>query len=156
VTRLALALALFAAACKRERPPPRYCDQDLSGVWVNSSDTSYAYRLTDEREVVKGKFFSRAPDGGEAAASGSEPILIELRRSESALAGVMKSSGESPSGRKCKIEFALQISSCQPAAMQVVAETQVGVRDDCSRARDADGGQTAVLVEYRWERPPAR
>ena len=57
----------LAAGCKRAAPQPRYCGQDLSGVWVNSSDPTYAYRLEDQGESVRGKFFHRLPDGGEAA-----------------------------------------------------------------------------------------
>ena len=38
--------------------------------------------------------------------------------------GVMKTTGESPSGRKCPVEFGLRVSSCQPRVLQVVAETQ--------------------------------
>jgi hypothetical protein len=67
----------------------------------------------------------------------------------------MKTTGESPSGRQCPVEFGLRVSSCQPQVVQVVAETQVGVRDDCTRAIEADGGEAApVLVEFRWDKAP--
>jgi hypothetical protein len=159
--RAAIVLLAVAGACKRgppaQRPPPsRYCDQDLTGVWTNSSDPSYAYRLTDHGDVVRGKFFHRQQDGGEAAAvAGDEPLLIELHRTHEALAGVMKTRAASPSGRNCPIEFGIRVSSCQPQAVQVVAETQAGVRDDCTRAREADGGEAPpVLMEFRWDRGP--
>jgi hypothetical protein len=149
-----LVFALCAAGCKRvPAPPARSCDQDLSGVWVNASDPSYAYRLEDRGDVVRGKFFQRGKDGGEVAPE--EPMLIELHRTDQGLAGVMKTSGESPSGRKCPVDFGLRVSSCQPGVLQVVAETQAGVRDDCTRAREADGGEAApVLTEYRWDKLP--
>jgi hypothetical protein len=157
--RAAVAALLFAAAaCKREPPkpaqPPRSCDQNLTGVWVNSTDPSFAYRLEDHGSDVRGKFFRRESDGGEAKmAPGEEPMTIELHRTADALSGVMKTTGESPSGRKCPVEFGLRVSSCQPQALQVVAEMQLGLRDDCTRAKEADGGEPAPeLVEFRWDR----
>src|SRR5690242_15477597 len=42
----ALAVCLAAAGCKKAPPPqPRFCDQDLSGLWLNSSDWHFAYRF---------------------------------------------------------------------------------------------------------------
>jgi hypothetical protein len=159
--RTALAALLLVAACKREAPPTpqkaaAYCDQNLTGVWVNSTDPSFAYRLDDRGSVVDGKFFRRDADGGAAAgAPGDEPMTIELHRTADALSGAMKTTGEAPSGRKCPVEFALRVSSCQPQALQVVAEMQMGVRDDCSRAKEADGGEPKPeLVEFRWDKLP--
>src|SRR5712691_11021092 len=113
-TACSLLAPLFAAACVllvyaacRRSPPPaqreaRYCDQDLSGIWVNASDPSFAYRLTDHGEAVRGNFFRREPDGGEAAPEpGDDPLLIELHRTQTALAGTMRTTAESPSGRRC-------------------------------------------------------
>ena len=151
---------ILSCACKRapEKPAePRYCDQDLSGVWLNSSDPTFAYRLTDHGDTVRGKFFRSDADGGEAAPpAGDDPLLIELHRTASALAGTMKTMGVSPAGRRCPIEFGLQVSSCQPGALQVVAETSLAVRDDCSRQKAEDGGQLPPqLSEHRWERLPS-
>ena len=143
----------ISAGCKRA--PPRYCDQDLSGVWVNASDPAYAYRLEDDGKSVRGKFFRRESDGGEAAPEpGDDPMLIDLHRTDKALAGTMKSKGEAPGGRRCDLEFTMRVSSCQPDALQVVGETSYDVRDDCSRQKEEDGGVIAPrLTEYRWERP---
>jgi len=152
--RFAFAALLAVAACKKPAPAPRFCDQDLSGVWVNASETTFAYRLTDKGDTVTGRFFSREADGGEVASSAGEPILIELRRGAEALEGVMKASGQSPSGKPCPIDFKLQVTSCEAASLQVVAETKVSVREDCTRGREEDGGPApTTLVEYRWERP---
>ena len=154
-TFLVCAAVALSAGCKRTQP--RYCDQDLSGVWLNSSDPTFAYRLTDHGDTVRGKFFRRDADGGEAAPpAGDDPLLIELHRTASALAGTMKTMGVSPAGRRCPIEFGLQVSSCQPGALQVVAETSLAVRDDCSRQKAEDGGQLPPqLSEHRWERLPS-
>lgn len=150
---IAFALLVAVAACKSPAPAPKFCDQDLSGVWVNASDTHFAYRLSDKGDTVNGQFFARETDGGEAPSEG-EPIRIELRRAEGALAGVMKGSGQSPSGRVCPVDFKLNVTSCEAAALQVVAETRVNVNDDCTRSRSEDGGiAKATLVEYRWQRP---
>jgi hypothetical protein len=119
---------------------------------VNASDTRYAYRLSDKGDTVNGQFFSREADGGEAPSEG-EPILIELKRAPEALEGAMKGSGQAPSGRICPVDFHLQVTSCDGASLQVVAETKISVRDDCSRARSEDGGLARQLVEYRWQRP---
>jgi hypothetical protein len=66
----------------------------------------------------------------------------------------MKGTGQSPSGRVCPVDFKLHVTSCEAASLQIVAETRVSVRDDCSRARSEDGGLAkTTLVEYRWQRP---
>ena len=76
---------MLLAGCKRNQPEPRYCNQDLSGVWVNSTDEAFAYRLNDDGDLVRGKFFRREADGGEAAPEpGDDPMLIELHRTASA------------------------------------------------------------------------
>src|SRR5207244_12209388 len=127
-----------------ERAPPRYCDQDLSGVWVNASDPAYAYRLEDRGESVRGKFFRREADGGEAAPEpGDDPMLIDLHRTDKALAGTMKTKGEAPGGRRCDLEFTMRVSSCQPDALQVVGEPLYGARGDRGRATGGGGGRTA-------------
>jgi hypothetical protein len=150
---IAFAFLVAVAACKRPAPAPKFCDQDLSGVWVNASDTHFAYRLSDKGDTVNGQFFARETDGGEAPPEG-EPIRIELKRAADTLVGVMKGSGQSPSGRVCPVDFKLNVTSCEAASLQVVAETRVIVRDDCTRARSEDGGiAKATLVEYRWQRP---
>jgi hypothetical protein len=150
---IAFALLFAAAACKTAPPAPKFCDQDLSGVWVNASDTRFAYRLSDKGDTVNGQFFAREADGGEAPPEG-EPIRFELKRGSDTLAGTMKGSGESPSGRVCPVDFKLNVTSCEATHLQIVAETRVNVRDDCSRARTEDGGiAKATLVEYRWQRP---
>jgi hypothetical protein len=141
------------AACKRA-PAPRYCAQDLSGVWVNATDRAYAYRLRDQGDSVNGKYFHRDSDGGEVPPKpGDDPMLIDLHRTSTALAGTMKTKGASPAGKPCDLDFAMRVSSCQPDALQVVAETSVQIRDDCTRQKEEDGGVVpAQLTEYRWER----
>ena len=95
---LFLALSVVPA-CKRNHVP-RYCDQDLSGIWVNSTDEAFAYRLNDHGNVVRGSFFRRERDGGEAAPEpGDDPMLIELHRTATALAGTMRTKGEAPADR---------------------------------------------------------
>jgi len=158
--RLVLLVCLAFApivACKRAPPPePRYCDQNLSGVWVNASDPAYAYRLTDHGDAVRGKYFHPHADGGEAAPEpGDDPMLIDLHRTSSALAGTMKTKGEAPGGRRCDLEFAVRVSSCRPDVLQVVGESSYEVREDCTRQKQEDGGHIPPrLTEYRWERAP--
>jgi hypothetical protein len=149
-----LTVALFGGCKRTAQPEPRYCNQDVSGVWVNSSDTAYAYRLNDHGDVVRGKFFRREADGGEAPTEpGDEPMLIELHRTANALAGTMRTKGEAPGGRRCDLGFGIRVSSCQPDALQVVAETSYPVRDDCTRQKAEDGGDLPPdLTEYRWDR----
>jgi hypothetical protein len=151
------AAAALSTACKRA--PPRYCDQDLSGVWVNASDPAYAYRLEDHGDTVRGRFFRRGADGGDVAPEpGDDPLLIDLRRTDKALAGTMTTKGEAPgSKRRCDLAFTARVSTCQPDALQVVAETSYDVREDCTRQKGEDGGVLPPrLTEYRWERAPSR
>ena len=154
---LVSAAVALSLGCKRSPPPQtRYCDQDLSGVWVNATDRAFAYRLEDQRETVRGKFFHRDIDGGEAPPNpGEDPLLIELHRTSTALAGTMTGKAQTRGGRQCDVKFALRVSSCQPDALQVVAETAYDVAEDCSRQKSEDGGDVpAQLVEFRWDRAP--
>jgi hypothetical protein len=148
------AAVTLSSSCKRT--PPRYCDQDLSGVWVVAGEPAYAYRLEDHGDSVRGRFFRREADGGEVAPEpGDDPLLIDLHRTDKALAGTMRTKGEAPgSSRRCDLQFAMRVSSCQPDALQVVGETSYEVREDCTRQKEEDGGVVPPrLTEYRWERP---
>jgi hypothetical protein len=137
------------AACKKS--PARFCDQDLSGVWLNSSDRRYAYRFRDQGETLRGEYLERSEDGG--FANPEEPIVFELHRTSGALAGVMRSRGRTEGGRDCPIEFGIQIKSCESGAMQAVVETSVPIGEDCKRKTAQDGGGLPPsLVEFRFER----
>jgi hypothetical protein len=149
-------LLLLAGACKKPAPPApaqpqRFCDQDLSGVWLNASDRAFAYRFRDHGGVVRGEFQERDADGG--LRNPEEPITFELHRGPDALAGVMRSTGPAPSGRTCPVEFGIKVTSCQPGALQAVVETSVPITDDCKRKPAEDGGELPpTLVEFRFER----
>jgi hypothetical protein len=151
--RYALALLLLAA-CKRPAPA-RFCDQDLSGVWLNSSDRHFAYRFQDQGGVLRGEFLERSDDGG--LKNPGEPITFELHRTDTALSGVMRSTGPTQGGRTCPIEFGVQVTLCQPGAIQAVVETSVPIGEDCKRKAAEDGGElTPALSEYRFERASVR
>lgn len=147
--------SLALAACRKSPPAPvRFCDQDLSGVWLNSSDKRFAYRFSDRSGAITGEFLQRSADGGLTAPE--EPIRFELRRSDTAIAGVMKSSGDAPSGRTCPVEYTFRISDCKPDSLQAVVETSAVIGEDCKRKAAEDGGQIPPdLREFRFERDPA-
>jgi hypothetical protein len=149
--RLLLAM-LLCAACKKNPPAQaRFCNQDLSGVWLNSSDTRLAYRLRDHGEVVRGEVVERQPDGG--LLPPEEPILFELHRGDASVAGVMRTRGSSPGGRDCAVEYGTRISDCKPDSVQVVVEMSASIDDDCNRVKQPDGGEvTPNLSEFRFER----
>ena len=144
--RVLLLAALVVAACKKQPAP--YCAQDLSGVWLNSSDRHFAYRFRDHGDVVRGEYLERTD--AQELRNPSDPVLFELHRTEVALAGVMKMTLDLPSGRKCPFEFGIKMSSCQPEALQAVVEMAADVNEDCSRKP----GEPS-LVEYRFERDHA-
>jgi len=150
----AIVACLAAAACKKAPPaPPRFCDQDLSGLWLNSSDRHFAYRFREDAGVIQGDYVQRADDGGLTAPA--EPITFDLRRSFDAVSGVMRGSGETPGGKICPLEFETRISDCKPDALQVVVETSANVGEDCRRRAGEDGGTAARdLREFRFERAP--
>jgi hypothetical protein len=153
--RLAAILAcLAAAACKKAPPaPPRFCDQDLSGLWLNSSDRHFAYRFREDGGVILGDYLERAEDGG--LTPSADAITFELRRSADAIAGVMRGSGETAGGRICPLEFETRVSDCKPDSLQVVVETSANVGEDCQRLPAEDGGVAARdLREFRFERAP--
>jgi|GEM_PF-1548721 len=157
ILRCAL-LAVALSGCKKSaaapaapKVPPRFCDQDLSGTWVNSSDRRYGYRLHDHGDTIRGDFFRRSEDGGSAAPD--EPMIIELHRTAEALAGLMRTTDRTAGGRSCPIEFGLQVESCAGEALQIVAETEVPIDEECARQKLPDGGAVQPsLVEYSWER----
>jgi len=153
--RLALIACIVAAAgCKKAPPPqPRFCDQDLSGLWLNSSDRHFAYRFRDDGGVVTGEFLERRDDGGTSAPS--PPITFELRRTPDGIAGVMRGSGTTEGGHTCATEFETRVTDCKPDALQVVSETTAHVGEDCKRLTEADGGPLPRdLTEFRFERSP--
>ncbi|MGZ6125844.1 MAG: hypothetical protein ACXWLR_12840, partial [Myxococcales bacterium] len=127
--------------------------QDLSGVWLNSSDRHFAYRFRDDGGTVAGEFLQRADDGGMTAPP--EPITFDLRRNPGAIAGVMRGSDTTQGGRKCPTEFETRITDCKPDALQVVTETSAPIGEDCKRIRSEDGGSLPRdLTEFRFERAP--
>src|SRR5215470_7778299 len=146
----AVLLALALLACKKA-VPPRFCDRDLSGVWLNASDRHFAYRFRDHGNVLRGEYLDRQEDGG--LEKPAEAISFELHRTQDTLAGVMRSSGPSPSGRICPLEFGIKVTDCQPEAMQAVVEMSIPIGDDCKRTAAEDGGEAApALSEFRFER----
>jgi hypothetical protein len=138
------AIVFCLAACKKSASPPAeqpssgFCDQDLSGVWLNSSDKHFAYRFHDRGDVVRGEFQERSDDGG--LANPSEPITFELRRTKDALAGVMRSTQRTQGGRDCPVEFAIDVTTCGPQSLQAVVEMDAKVAEDCKRKTAEDGG----------------
>jgi len=66
------AACLTFAGCKRT---PSYCNQDLSGQWLNSSNDHFAYQFRDDGGVVTGDFRPRDEDGGLGKAE--EPITFD-------------------------------------------------------------------------------
>ena len=148
----AIAACLLAAGCKKALPPqPPFCDQDLSGIWLNSSDRHFAYRFRDDGGVVAGEFVQRADDGGLTAPA--EPITFELRRGADAIQGVMRGSDQTKGGRTFPVEFETKISDCKPDALQVVTETSAPIDEQCKRLEAEDGGVLPRdLAEFRFER----
>jgi len=143
---------LAAAACRKaSQPQPRFCDQDLSGLWLNSSDRHFAYHFREDGGVIRGDYLQREDDGG--LSNPAEPISFELHRTNEAVSGVMRTTGESPSGRACPVEFETRISDCKPDALQVVVEVSAALGEDCKRTPAEDGGIVPRdLREFRFER----
>ena len=143
---------LAAAACRKASPPqPRFCDQDLSGLWLNSSDRHFAYHFREDGGVIRGDYLQREDDGG--LSNPAEPITFELHRTNEAVSGVMRTTGESPSGRACPVEFETRISDCKTDALQVVVEVSAALGEDCKRTPAEDGGIVPRdLREFRFER----
>jgi len=147
-----LVVWLSLGACRKTpTAQPRFCDQDLSGLWVNSSDKSFAYTFRDDGRVIRGEFVVRAEDGG--VTKPSEPIILEMKRSDTAIAGVMRSKDTTAGGKSCPVEYEVKVSDCKPDVLQVVAEVSAPVGDDCKRLSAPDGGAVPPdLREFRLER----
>jgi hypothetical protein len=147
-----LVVCLSLGACRKApTAQPRFCDQDLSGLWVNSSDKSFAYTFRDDGALIRGEFAVRAEDGG--LTKPSEPITLEMKRADAAIAGVMRSRDKTAGGKSCPVEYELKVSDCKPDVLQVVAEVSAPVGDDCKRLSAADGGAFPPdLREFRLER----
>jgi hypothetical protein len=148
-----LAAGLLLCACKRSPSPPAPddCAQDLSGIWVNSSDKHFAYRLRDHEDYIRGEFMERADDGG--LTKPDDPMLIELHRSDGGISGVMRTHGPSLSGRDCPVEYGFDVTVCRRDAVQAQVEVAASINDDCKRASLPDGGEIPPeLREFRIER----
>ena len=141
--RFTIGLLLLAAACRKPPPPApaKYCNQDLTGVWLNASDQRFAYRFRDHGDVVRGEFLQAQEDGG--FTNPEDPILFELHRTDKALAGVMRARQEG-----CDVEFGVDVTSCAEKSMQAQVETEVQVGPDCRRRTLEDGGD---LPPHRTE-----
>ncbi|MGZ6143499.1 MAG: hypothetical protein ACXWLM_09175 [Myxococcales bacterium] len=142
---------LLLAACKKApekppEPPARFCDQDLTGVWLNASDHHFAYRFRDHGDVIRGEFMERSDDG--KLAEPSEPILFELHRTKEAVAGVMRSTAPNAKGASCPVEFGVDVTSCREKSLQAQVETEVAIEEDCRRKTAEDGGD---LPAHRTE-----
>jgi hypothetical protein len=147
-----LVVCLSLGACRKApTAQPRFCDQDLSGLWVNSSDKSFAYTFRDDGALIRGEFAVRAEDGG--LTKPSEPITLEMKRADAVIAGVMRSRDKTAGGKSCPVEYEVKVSDCKPDVLQVVAEVSAPVGDDCKRLSAADGGAFPPdLREFRLER----
>jgi len=150
--QLFLVVCLSLVACRKApTAQPRFCDQGLSGLWVNSSDKSFAYTFRDDGGLIRGEFAVRAEDGG--LTKPSEPITLELKRTGAAIAGVMRSKDTTAGGKRCPVEYEIKVSDCKPDMLQVVAEVSAPVSDDCKRLSAPDGGAFPPdLREFRLER----
>src|SRR5207245_2751 len=93
MSRLIVFLAcLAAAACRKaSQPQPRFCDQGLSGLWLNSSDRHFAYRFREDAGVIRGEYLQREDDGG--LSNPADPITFALRRTNDAVLGVRRATG---------------------------------------------------------------
>ena len=141
----------FVACRKAPTAQPRFCGQGLSGLWVNSSDKSFAYTFRDDGDLIRGEFAVRAEDGG--LTKPSEPITFEMKRTDAAIAGVMRSTDKTAGGKSCPVEYEIKVSDCKPDVLQVVAEVSAPVGDDCKRLSAPDGGAFPPdLREFRLER----
>jgi hypothetical protein len=148
-----LCLLLAPLACKRGPQDP--CAAELTGTWVNASDSRYAYRLTDRQGEVAGEFFLRQPDGSATPrAPGEAPIAISLRRARGELTGAMRGPSETKGGKACLVDFQLRVTSCRPDVLQVQGEASVPLDESCQRLRALpDGGPVPQdLVEFVWTR----
>src|SRR5258708_2965668 len=156
------AIVLCLAACKKSASPPpsqpslapstRFCDQDLSGVWLNSSDKHFAYRFHDHGDVVRGEL-QEGRDGG-GLANPSDPITFELHRTKDALAGVIRSTQRTEGGRDCPVEFAIDVTTCGAQSLQAVVEMEAKVAEDCKRMTAEYGGALQTnRTEFVFVRP---
>jgi len=150
--RFFLVVCLSLGACRKApTAQARFCDQDLSGLWVNSSDKSFAYTFRDDGGLIRGEFVVRAEDGG--LTKPSEPITFELKRTDAAIAGVVRTKDATAGGKSCLVEYEIKVSDCKPDVIQVVAEVSAPVGDDCKRLSAPDGGAIPPdLREFRLER----
>jgi hypothetical protein len=146
---------MLLSACKRSPPPAApFCDRDLSGVWVNSSDTHFAYRLRDHGGIVRGEFLERDDDGG--LRNPDDPMLFELHRTDGGVSGVMRTTGPSPSGRICPVEYGFDVTVCNAGSLQAQVEIAAAITDECKRVKLPDGGDVLPeLREFRIERSDA-
>jgi hypothetical protein len=150
-----LAAGILLSACKRSPPPASpFCDHDLSGVWLNSSDTHFAYRLRDHGGIVRGEFLERDDDGG--LRSPDDRMLFELHRTDGGISGVMRTQGPSPSGRICPVEYGFDVTVCNEGSLQAQVEIAAAITDECKRVKLPDGGDVPPeLREFRIERSDA-
>ena len=111
-------------------------------MWLNGSDQHFAYRFRDHGDLIRGEFQERGDDG--TLRNPDEPITFELHRTATALAGVMRSTQRTASGRDCPIEFGVDVTTCGEARLQATVEMEVPVDEQCHRKLPEDGGDEAT------------
>jgi len=147
---LAILLCLAAVACKKG---PRYCDQDIGGIWINATDPHYAYRFQEDGGVVRGEYLVRSDDGGLSAPP--EAVTFDLKRTHESVGGWMHGKDTTAGGKECPVDFDTKITDCKPGSLQVLSEIHVAAGEDCKRLTLPDGGEMPrYLREYVLIRPP--
>ena len=150
------AMILCLAACKKSAPQPppaavKFCDQDLSGLWLNASDKHFAYRFRDHGEFVRGEFQERSETG--MLENPADPITFELHRTAAALAGVMRTTQRTRGGRDCPVEFGIDVTLCGAQSLQAVVELEAPISEECKRKTAEDGGNLPTArAEYVFVR----
>ena len=150
------AMILCLAACRKSAPLPppaavKFCDEDLSGVWLNASDKHFAYRFRDHGDLVRGEFQERSDDG--ALKNPDGPITFEMHRTATALAGVMRSTQRTQGGRDCPVEFGIDVTLCSAQNLQAVVEVEAPISEECKRQTAEDGGDLPTSrTEYVFVR----
>ncbi len=164
------AILLCSASCRKSAPSPapaaaqpappaaasspaaaRFCEQDLSGVWINASDPHFAYRFRDHGDLIRGEFQERADDG--TLKNPDEAVTLELHRTATALAGVMRSRQQTRGGRDCPVEFGIDVTTCGAARLQATVEPEASITEECKRKTAEDGGDLPTSrTEYVFVR----
>jgi len=118
---------------------PAGCEQNLSGLYEHSKDSSFRYRVKDAGRHVRVEVLR--PD--------SSNLRLELERTPVGLVGQTFWTGFNAARQSCPVQFPTTVTSCDAKGFDVETAGTMSVDEACQPDPQAAGGE---LERHRLNR----